>query len=224
MKIDYQFALTDGPSHDFSVNVDRQARSGEGAADWTRLEVQQCPHCPLKGSAATHCPPALDLERIVAAFNEILSYQTARVTITTPERTIIKDCDVQTGLTALLGLIMASSACPVLSKMKGLTRTHLPFQSLEETQFRFIGAYFAGQLLRSHQGETADWSLDGLSALFDELTTLNQAFKARIQSAARQDAAMNAVSTLAAQMMGVQITLEDGLEDLAPYVIPTPKD
>lgn len=224
MSIRYRFDLDQGPRHEFAVDIERKASSDPESPAWTALSHHQCPHCPLSGSATAHCPPAVDLQQIVSSFNEILSYQTARVTVETPERTIIKDCDVQTGLTALLGLIMASSACPVLSKMKGLTRTHLPFQSLEETQFRFIGAYFAGQLLRQSQGHEANWSLDGLSELFEQLTTLNQAFKARIQSAARQDATMNAVSTLAAQMMGVQITLEDGLEELAGYVIPTPDD
>ncbi len=221
MQITYQFHHADGTMREFEVDVERARTPRQGQAPWTRLGVQQCANCPLQSSEVSHCPPAVDLEQVVDAFNAVMSHENLRVVVNTPERQMSKDCDAQTGLSALLGLIMATSACPVLSRMQGMARTHLPFQSLEETRFRFVGAYFLGQLLIDQQGGTPDWSFDGLHALFDELMTLNRAFKARLQSAAEQDAAMNAVSGLAMHTLGVQLSMEGSLDDLARFAIPS---
>lgn len=220
MRIHYRFDLDNGPMHEFTVDLDRAPASPRDAQGWTRLDHHRCRNCPLSAERHSHCPPAVDLEAVVDSFAEIISYETTTVTVETPERLIMKHCDVQTGLASLLGLIMASSGCPKLGQLRGMALTHLPFQSMEETASRFIGGWYLGQLLRQRAGQTPDWSLDGLNALFDELMVLNQDFKARIHSAARQDAAMNAVSALAAHTMDVQLSLEDCLDALPEHALP----
>ncbi len=219
MKIRYRFEHESLKTIEFPVEVDAPASRREGQGDWTRLERHQCENCPLNAATTPYCPAAVDLEELVSTFNAVMSYERVRVVVETPHRNIERDCDAQTALSALMGLIMANSDCPILANLKGLARTHLPFQTMEELLSRLAGAWYLGQLLKQRKGQTPDWSMSGLSALFDDLSTLNRAFKARIDSAARQDATMNAISAIAMQMLDVQYSLEDCAEELEQFAI-----
>ena len=140
----------------------------------------------------------------------------ADVTVTAPERTYHKRCDVQTALGSLVGLMMATSGCPILSRMRPMARTHLPFSSVVETVFRTTSAYLLGQYLRSLDGETPDYSLVGLARLYEDLNTLNNAFAARLAGLADQDANLNAVSRLFSLSALVTMSVDGGLELVAP--------
>ena len=219
MKIKYRFELGASRDVEFEVEVDGPSGQRAGQGDWTRLSCHQCPNCPLAVESTPYCPAAVDLEELVSTFEEVMSYQQVNVVVETPQRTIMKQCDAQTGVGALMGLIMANSACPILANLKGMARTHLPFQTMEELMSRIAGAWYLGQLLKQHKGEAPDWGMQGLTRLFEELSTLNGAFKARIDTAAREDATMNAISAIAMQMLGVQYSLEDCAEELEQFAI-----
>lgn len=219
MKISYQFRHNDKTLRDFEIDIAKPALPRPGKGEWTRLSRNKCANCTLRDDQVSHCPPAVDLEEVVDAFNEVISHEDVFVIVDINERHILKDGDAQSGLSALMGLIMANSACPVLGRLRGLTRTHTPFQSVEETLFRFIGAYYLGQMLEEKRGGQPDWSLDGLHALFDDLMVVNKAFKARIHSATRQDAAMNAISALAMHALGAQLSLDGCEDELAEFAI-----
>ncbi len=219
MQIEYDFELDDGTRHSFVVDLQREERHPENAPAWTHLTQNQCPHCPHAGS---HCPPAVDLQAVVDAFTEILSHHTAQITVRTPQRTVSAQANVQAGLASLFGLIMASSACPILKPMRGLARMHLPFQSLEESSFRMIGAYLLGELCRHREGGQADWSLASLREYFDDVLQLNATFRERIGEAAARDSTLNAVGTLATQALWVQMSLDEILEELKPLALVPP--
>jgi hypothetical protein len=223
MQIIYRFTLKDGTRHAFTVDVDRAGTAAAGNAPaWTRLGFNQCPNCPFREEVRPHCPTALDLAPVIAAFAPIISHDEAWVEVETPERTISRRCHVQQALSSLVALIMATSACPILGQMRGLARTHLPFATLEETLFRSVTAYLLGQLQIYREGGQPDWELTGLKNLYAELDTLNLHFKKRVDAAARQDAAMNAMATLGMLSVGVGVTLDDLWGELATYVIPSP--
>lgn len=221
MKITYQFAMADGTNHEFTVDLDRKGQAASDAAlpAWTKLEYHKCPNCPLKPAHSVHCPAAADLAPAIGTFAEIISYERAVVTVKTRERTISKECQVQQALTSLAALIMATSGCPILGRMRGLARTHLPFATMDETLFRSVGAYLVRQLLIHKQGGKPDWDLAGLKAHYDDLDTLNRAFKVRITSAAVKDSTLNAVATLGMLSMGVSMSIEDRLEELARFAV-----
>ena len=159
---------------------------------------------------------------MVDAFNAIISHERVLVTVEANERFVIKDCDAQDALTPLIGLIMSTSACPIVGRLRGMARTHLPFQSVDETLFRFVASYYLSQLVKQQQGQAVDWSLNGLNSLFDELMLVNQAFKSRVQSASQEDAAMNAISALAMQALSAQLSLDDWYEELGGFAIQPP--
>lgn len=221
MMIRYKFVLGDGSQHVIPVNLERDtgtqsdvSEEAVRAPDWTALEFRKCLNCPLKPELSPRCPTALDLVPVVEAFNQIISYESAEVIVETPQRVVGKQCQVQDALSSVMALIMASSACPILGRMRGLTYTHLPFASIDETLVRTLGAYLIRQYIVQRQGGEPDWELRGLKSHYVELEILNHSFKKRLQAAAEQDAALNAVSALGVLSTGIGFSIDDNLGDL----------
>jgi hypothetical protein len=104
--------------------------------------------------------------------------------------------------------------------MKGMARTHLPFQTPNEARFRFIGAYYLGLLLEQMEGGSVNWSLDGLNTFFAELAVANAGFSERIKSAAEEDNALQALNFLADMASEVQLSLDNSIDDLMLYALP----
>ncbi len=189
------------------------------APEWTRLGHHQCSHCPLSAEQHTHCPAARDIAAIVERFSEVPSHAAVHVQADMLERSHSRHTDLQTALQSVLGLMMATSACPVLSRMKGPARLHMPFATLDETLFRMVGAYFIGQYHRARQGQAPDWSLHSLADFYEQVQTVNQHLKLRLDSMAGNDAHLNAVVSLMSVSMLVSFSLDQNLENLKPYAL-----
>ena len=218
--VQYRFALSDGRVMDFEVDRNRVFGSKEDQvehAPWTRLDFHQCGNCPLRTDEFKHCPAAVDLEPVTARFRDIFSHEKVKMEVRTPERSYLHECDAQTGLRALLGLIMSTSACPILSQMKVLATMHLPFASMQEMTFRFCGAYLIRQFLESKNGGVADWEMNGLIDYFQQLQTLNEHCKVRLESAVTKDSNLNAMGTLFYVTLGMQMSVEENLEEFRRY-------
>ena len=222
--IEYVFKLDDGRAFDFQVETGRVFDAGVDALEhpfWTRLEFQKCTICPLSSDAFRHCPAAMDAQKITETFKSMLSYEQVALEVRTPERSYLKRCDAQTGLRALFGLVMATSGCPILSRLKGLAKTHLPCASMEETIFRTAGAYLIQQFVVHQQGGEPDWELRGLSALYEQLQEVNRCFKGRIDAASERDANMKALGSLVFLSMGVAFFLDAKLAEMVDFTIDT---
>jgi hypothetical protein len=119
-------------------------------------------------------------------------------------------------LRALLGLVMATSACPITSRLKALTYYHLPFASIEETLFRVVSAYLIKQYFALQTGAEPDWDLRGLNQFYQDLQEVNACFKGRLDSASAKDANLNAICSLNFLSVAVANSLEDELLRLKP--------
>ena len=219
MNYEYVFTMGDGSTHHFRVEVDRPPaaeRGGDSPAAWTALGFKQCFNCPLNSEQVSHCPAALDFEEIAHRFRDANALESVTVEVKTAERTYVKYCDVQTGLRALLGLVMATSACPITSQMKSLAYYHLPFANTEETLFRAVAAFLMKQYFVKKAGGEPDLPLAGLSRLYTDLGVVNHCFKARLDAASQKDANINAINALNFQSAAVSSSLEDTLRDLRP--------
>jgi hypothetical protein len=216
--ITYEFVIDGEGSHKFEVDLDRATHvvNSKPRPPWTLLTFNQCPNCPLSAGEHWHCPVALDVEEIVTRFRSLLSFQEATVHVETPERSYTKRCDVQTGLRSLMGLVMATSGCPILGRFRSMAYYHLPFANMEETLFRSVGSYLLKQYFVRKTGGVADLDLHGLARFYDEVQKLSQAFKRRIDAASEKDANMNAIGTLILIGMAVSSSLEEQLEELQP--------
>ncbi len=220
--VKYVFELENDTRVRFDVDPERtpappDAPEGTpGEPDWVALEYQQCDNCPLETASCRRCPAAADLLHILQAFRDVDSTARATVYVVTQERTYMRRCDVQTGLGSLVGLVMATSGCPILSRMKPMARTHLPFASIEETIFRTASAYLLEQYFVARRGAAPDFELDGLRDLYARLSVVNVAFARRIRTAAERDAGLNAITQLFSIGTLVSLSLDENLDLIAP--------
>jgi len=219
--IEYHITLKEGRVFQFQVDLARkiQPRAASSHSGWTQLEFNKCSNCPLNREQHSHCPAAVDVEQIVATFRDVISYEEVTVEVRTPMRTYSQATDMQTTLRSLLGLVMATSGCPILSRLKGLAQLHLPFASLQETLFRTTGAYLLRQYFALKEGAAPDLELKGLGQLYGDLQTVNRCFKKRVDAASEQDANMNAIGSLVFVAMGVSYSLEDQLAEIRQFAI-----
>jgi len=224
--ITYTFQLPDGRNWSASVNVSRQTRKRSGRTvspipldppppppDWTRLEYQRCANCPLPDSCE-RCPPAVDAAPILEQFASLPSYTRVTVTVTAPNRIYVRETDTQAGLMALLGLVMSTSGCPILARLRSQAFFHLPFASLDETIYRTVGDYLIKQFYILKEGGKPDFELAGLSALYQDLAVLNEAFFHRIQAAESKDSNANAIVALRSISDIVSMTIDESLASL----------
>ncbi|MDE2292280.1 MAG: hypothetical protein KGL53_09370 [Elusimicrobia bacterium] len=196
--IQYRFTLPDGRTKEFMVQLDPETlelkRDGSGPKpDWTKLSFQKCPNCPLKDEEHPECPPALAMVDVIDFFKDSLSSEQADVEIVTEGRTYKKKAPLSAGVSGLIGLVMSTSGCPYLGKLKPMVREHLPFATLKESLYRFISMYMLAQGLRNWKGLTPDWEMKGLVKLLDDLRTVNRAFCQRLYAVCRKDASLNAL-------------------------------
>lgn len=222
--IEYLFTMEDGRAFQFEIDPDalRGGRGDQGDHPaWTSLGFHRCRVCELDPRRNSHCPPAVDIEGIAAEFSPMVSYERTRVVVRTPQREYAKECDVQTGLSSLFGLVMATSACPILSQLRGLAHFHLPFASDEETTFRTVGAYFLKRYFRRKKGESFDYALEELEDTYDRLQLLNMEFTGRMRAASKLDANTNAIIRLFLLSESVSTSLEEKVEELRRFLYPS---
>jgi hypothetical protein len=218
--VEYEFTLADGRVHRFLIGGDEERPVTAELPPWTALAYHQCGNCPLAAAQTPRCPAAVDVFRIAERFADKLSYERVHVRVQRHDRTFEMDCDVQTGLGSLLGLVMASSGCPILGQLQGLARFHLPFAEFEESLFRTVGLYLLRQYFVAKDGGRPDFELAGLARLYDDLQEVNRAFKRRVETVSPRDASINAVTLLFSLSALVALSLESGLEQLRELVDP----
>jgi len=180
-------------------------------ANWTKLEYCQCSNCPLKRSEYTHCPAALDIQPIIEDFRKLPGFTKVDVTVIAPDREYHKITGLEEGLRSLMGLIMANSDCPILSNLKPMAFTHLPFSKQEEFIVRSAGTYLLRQYFNMKDHKESDWDLDGLVALNRELQLVNQAVWQRVHSACEGDSNLKALLSFFTLSSSVSYSLETQL-------------
>jgi len=220
--VEYLFTMDDGQEHKFEVDPHRSIDDQDNHhkhAKWTGLGFHQCKNCTLDANKHPRCPTAIDIEGIATKFTAILSYEESNVCVKTPQRNYSRRCDVQSGLSSLFGLVMATSGCPILSQLRCLAHYHLPFATQEETIFRTVGAYLLKQYFVVKKGGIPDLELFELSNFYEQLKTLNASFTERVRAASKLDANINAILHLFYLSELVSISLEDNLKNLSPLFL-----
>ncbi|MEK8018526.1 MAG: hypothetical protein VSS75_016775 [Candidatus Parabeggiatoa sp.] len=225
MFIEYLFTMDDGKVLNYKINFSRPWTDILVQSDypvWTELDFKQCGNCPLNPEEYSHCPVAIDAKEIFLGFKEILSSSVANVRVITSEREYFKRCDAQTGLRALIGFVMATSQCPILSKMRGMAHYHLPFASIDEIVFRVSSSYLLSQYYLHQEGGEPDWELKGLKKYYKDLLTLNYDFLQRIRIASEAHSNLDVLSTLFSISSLLSINLEQHLQELKPLFTEIP--
>jgi hypothetical protein len=221
LKITYEFELGSGLEKKFDIFLDKETlalirEKEEAPSEWARLEFQQCSHCPLNTTLIRYCPIAANLSGIVQEFKDVTGPDKATVMVHVKERSYFKTCSILEGLSPLLGIIMSTSGCPIMEPLKPMVRYHLPFASLDETVFRMMSMFLMAQFLRSRTGKKSEWTLDGLSRIYEEVKKLNKDFGFRMRAAAKSDANIHALVKLNVFAVMMPIEAEKMLKEITP--------
>ena len=216
----YKFKFDDGTEKDFEVVLDSTTLGlirddPNPKPEWTRLKYAQCENCPLPDSVE-FCPVAVSLAKLVESFHDAASYESAAVTVETDQRTFFKKTTLQKGLSGIIGIYMSTSDCPVLDKLRPMTRFHLPFANSIETFFRSVSSYLTAQFLLMRQGHQPDWELKNLQEIYKAVNMVNKGMTMRLLKATEKDANVNAVVILHSFGDGINYFIESGLTDLEP--------
>lgn len=184
---------------------------------WADLSLHTCKGCPLDPALQPHCPVATQLGEVVEIFHEHNSYDDVTVEVVDSRRRYLKETSLQEGLGSLIGVIMATGGCPVLAPLRPMVRFHLPFATMEETEFRMISMYLVAQYLRGKKGGQPDWTLDGLQAIYDGVRDVNQSFAKRIRAASRNDVGINAIVILDCFAKAIPFAIRTLMKDYEKY-------
>ena len=201
IKVVYHFGFPDGGSKAYTVELDRATLSylpavTEPPPAWARLENHQCGHCPLEPAEHPYCPVATNLAALVEFFKDKASVAEATVTVTTEERTYVKQLSLQRGIFGIFGLVMATSSCPYMDFLKPMARFHLPFSTAEETIVRSVSMYLLLQYFVAKRGEQPDLGLEHLETHYGNIQQVNDGILERIKGVVENDADLNALIIL----------------------------
>ena len=219
MKVKYEIRFAEGAPREYIVDTDRTDEDDNAAkkpprADWTRLDYCQCSNCPLSKEKMSHCPAAVDLQNLVADFRNQAAFQKVDVIVSTHERSYSKRTSLEEGLRSLMGLIMATSECPILGELRPMAIHHMPFATNDELILRSVSIYLVQQYFSQRAGVKADWELKGLVERNRKLQLVNQALWQRIHSACEQDANLKALLSFFSLASSVTFSLEAQLQKL----------
>jgi hypothetical protein len=216
----YKFKFEDGTQKNFEVVLDSTTLElirddPNPKPEWTKLKYEQCENCPLP-SSVEYCPVAVSLAKLVESFHDAASYEAAAVTVETDQRTYFRKTTLQKGLSAIIGIYMSTSDCPVMDRLRPMTRFHLPFANSIETFFRSVSSYLTAQFLLMRQGHQPDWELKNLQGIYKAVNLVNKGMTTRLLKATEKDANVNAVVILHSFGDGINYFIESGLADLEP--------
>lgn len=215
----YQLAFADGNSLEFPIYIDKASnnfipQSDALVPEWAALDFQQCSNCPLSKAEVPICPVAANLVPLIGLCGTMTSYDSVRLNLVTSERTVTGDTTVQRVLSSILGLIIATSACPHTEYLKPMARFHLPLASEEETIYRTTSMYLLAQYFLYKDGKDYSLELENLTQIYKELQIINRALARRLKAAISEDAAINAIILLDLLSQSVTWSIEEGLEGL----------
>ena len=219
LQINYRFEADTGVSHAYVVQLDPvtlelQPTTPAALPGWVRLNHHQCPDCPLHSSEVPDCPMALALVELQHFAGQLDSFAPLTVSVTTPEREVRASVSAQRGVSSLMGLIIATCACPDVAWLRPMARFHLPLATEEETIYRAASMYLLAQYFRLRSGAAADVTLEGLRQRYQRLHQINLGMAARLKSEPSKDASVNAVVLLDLFAKALPYSVDDSLAEL----------
>lgn len=221
----YRFLFKDGREEVFDIVLDGNKlepieKLPEKLPEWTRLDFNKCPNCALDSLETFYCPLAARLMPLVDKMNNVISIDDVKVEVTLDERIITRDASAQEGISALMGIITATSGCPNTVFFKPMARFHLPFANTEETFYRAASMYMLGQYYRWQAGKSVDMDLEGIHKFYEQVAVVNKSIADRLRSEKREDGSVNAIVLLDMFVKSMPMLLDETLEELKPLFSP----
>lgn len=197
----YRFVFNDGVEKEFEIKLNPETLdvirdTDDHLPDWTLSKNFCCEICPESQREYKHCPVAVNLKDVIDFFSNMPSYEQAQIFVSTNERQYYKKTSIQVGVSSLIGIKMSASGCPILAKLKPMVRFHLPFASLEETEFRVLTMFLLAQYFRKKNGLDYDFDLNELKNIYQDIQRVNHSVAKKIADLEKRDTSINAVVVL----------------------------
>jgi hypothetical protein len=220
LRFRYKFQFQDKTEKQFDVFLDAKTLQVQQAPleknpAWTKLQFHKCENCPLTDDVE-FCPVAVSIAHLVNEFKFSTSFDKTWVVVESPERTYAQDTSVQNSLSAILGIYMVTSNCPILDYLRPMVRFHLPFATASDTVFRAVSMYLVAQYFRKQKNLEPDWSMDGLVHIYKEVGKVNKGMWKRLSQASNFDANVNALIVLNSFGDALRFSLKKDLQELLP--------
>lgn len=216
--INFKFLFQNGVEKLFPIEIDSDTyqivfEKDISIPDWITHEKILC---PMPNCTNKHfCPIAFHLDKVVKLFDGDPSYEQVTVFVETKNRTYSKQTSLQAGAGSLIGILMTTSGCYVLDKLRPMVHFHLPFATLDETEYRTFSMFLFAQFLRKRNGLNPDWEMSSLRNLYEDIMKINKNLAQRIAKLEKLDASINAVTILNNFAFSVSFSLED--EDFSKF-------
>jgi len=197
----YKFTLGSGEEREFITKLDKKTLNliqteKKSHPDWAELKKFKCPNCSLNEGEHKFCPIAINLYELIDSFKGAVSYEEVDVLIETDVRKYMKHTSLQKGLSSLIGIYMVASGCPILEKLKPMVRFHLPFATVEETEYRVLSMYLLAQYFLYKHGNRPDWEMKNLVKIYRDIRIVNENFCKKLSEIGVEDASINALVNL----------------------------
>jgi hypothetical protein len=157
---------------------------------------------------------------LVDKMHDVVSIDGVKVEVTLDERIITRDATAQEGISALMGIITATSGCPHTVFFKPMARFHLPFANTEETFYRAASMYMLGQYYRWQAGKSVDMDLTGIHKFYEQVAIVNKGIADRLRCEKREDGSVNAIVLLDMFVKSMPMLLDETLTELKPLFKP----
>jgi len=225
VSIRYRFTMPNAMLEEFHVILDpvTMVFAGEpppNPPEWAGLSFHQCANCPFSEKEEKYCSVALNLTDIVRRFEQLTSHDEVFVEVITPERIFYKKTSAQRGISSLMGLMIASSKCPLTDFFKPMAHFHLPFATAEETIWRAISTWLVSRYFLRKQGNSGEFDLQGLNRIYSDIQKLNIAIARRLRAACEEDSTVNAIIILDVFAKSLPTVIEKSLEKIRPVFEP----
>nr|WP_245651033.1 hypothetical protein [Paramagnetospirillum marisnigri] len=181
---------------------------------WAKLSYNRCPNCPLAESCE-YCPSALGIAQFLPKFEHRVSHEKTVVEVETAQRSIVAKTTFQSAMASLIGLVCATSGCPLTRFLRPMARFHMPFAEEQETLYRSFSSWLLMSYVQGKmRGSTACVTLDGLKQAYQELSVMNSCLAERLRAGVKRDAALNAVIILDLFAQIAPDNIDGGFEDI----------
>lgn len=211
MNITFKFVFQNGTEKIFPITIDDESMQfiapELNPPQWTKRNLIACP--AENSSCNEYCPIAWNLDAAIKFFDGFPSYEKVTINVETDQRNYSKQTSLQDGIGSLIGILMTTSGCHVLDKLRPMVRFHLPFASLEETEYRAFSMFLFAQFLRKRKGLEPDWEMKSLKELYSDIMKINRNIAKKISDMEKLDASINAVVILNNFANLVSFDLED---------------
>jgi hypothetical protein len=182
--------------------------------EWARLEHKQCDNCTLSPTTSPYCPVALSLVSLSDITHGLTSFEQTETHVNTAEREYLHNGDLQKGVSPLVGLLMASSGCPVFEVFKPMARFHAPFSSKEETYYRLFGTVLISNYYKNY---VVNFDPGVLGDIYENVSVVNARLVQRFTDVTGGDSLLNSIVILDHLALRYVVDIEEVFSELRSY-------